>query len=84
MVMCRKEGKVIFFLWLCHSNQVISRGVEDILAFSEQLRARTENTCELTERTIEGTDKINANLLKIVEDVEALNKLVSNDASCEE
>lgn len=58
------------------SNKEIIQYVESLSAFSEELLANTENTRELTDNTIEGTEKVSLLLEEVMGEVEVLKTIV--------
>lgn len=58
------------------SNNEISRHVERISAFSEELLANTENTRAVIGKTINGTEEISTLIDSVLEDLEGLKQII--------
>lgn len=57
----------------------IGNGIESLSAFSEELLANTENTKEMTEKTIQGTQNIGELVKKAMNEVDMLKSLTNNN-----
>jgi methyl-accepting chemotaxis protein len=58
------------------SNTEISKSVESLSAFSEELYANAENTESLADRTIEGTEKISRLMDGVAAEVDSLQDII--------